>query len=82
MKKVRNRVVVERWHASSSAESHTGSFHTDGSKLYSYGLCIGDTSSDGKKFLKDYTAAGSYGFRSQTTSCHVGLARRYADVVL
>ena len=82
MEKVRNEVVVENWRYGVACQNHTGSLHTDGQKLYSYRLCIGDTAPNGKKFLKDYTANGTYGYQSQTTSCHVGRARRFADVVL
>jgi hypothetical protein len=50
---------------------------TDGKKLYSYALCVGDTDGS-EKVLYDYTAGG-LGFYSQTTSQHVNIARRYAD---
>jgi len=79
--KVRNVVVASYWQHDKPAENHTGSFTTNGIKLWSYGLMIGDTV-DGKKILKDYTAAGTFGFKSQTTSCHVGFARRHADTIL
>ena len=42
---------------------------------FSYKLQIGDTAENGKKFVRDYTAQGSYGFRSMTTSQHVGMLR-------
>tara|TARA_Y100000114_G_scaffold156669_1_gene184697 strand:- start:1673 stop:1924 length:252 start_codon:yes stop_codon:yes gene_type:complete len=69
-----NEEVAERWAMGKPAVSHTGNLRTDGKKIFSYELQIGDTS-DGKKIVRDYTARGSYGFRSQTTSCHVGLLR-------
>ena len=72
MKRVTNDEVAQAWLEGKEAISHTGNFSTDGKKIYSYELQIGDTS-DGKKIVRDYTAKGSYGFRSQTTSCHVGL---------
>lgn len=74
MKRVTNDEVAQAWLEGRPAVSHTGNFHTDGKKIYSYELQIGDTS-DGKKIVREYTAKGSYGFRSQTTSCHVGLLR-------
>tara|TARA_B100000282_G_C31725565_1_gene488231 strand:- start:1324 stop:1584 length:261 start_codon:yes stop_codon:yes gene_type:complete len=74
MKRVSNDEVAQAWLEGREAVSHTGNFSTDGKKIYSYELQIGDTS-DGKKIVRDYTAKGSYGFRSQTTSCHVGLLR-------
>ena len=48
---------------------------SDGKRIYSYGLQIGDTSETDKKIVRDYTKNGSYGFRSMTTSTHVGLLR-------
>ena len=68
-----NGAVASAWAQNKPARSHTGNLYTDGKKIYSYELQIGDTSADGKKIVRDYTARGSYGFRSQTTSCHVGL---------
>lgn len=73
-----NDEVASMWALNKPARSHTGNFYTDGKKIYSYELQIGDTS-DGKKIVRDYTARGSYGFRSQTTSCHVGLLRYIRD---
>ena len=70
-----NDEVAVAWARGEAAVSHTGNLYTDGKKIYSYELQIGDTAEDGKKFVRDYTAKGSYGFRSQTTSCHVGLLK-------
>lgn len=78
---MKNKLVVENWQQSCSASNHRGSLWTDGQKLYSYKLQIGDTTPKGLKVLKDYTAPGVHGFQSQTTSCHVNLAKRVADVV-
>jgi hypothetical protein len=73
---VRNHAVAESWAKNHSAVNHRSTFHTDGTKLYSYNLMIGDTCPDtGVKVVKDYTAGGTYGFSSQTTSCHVGRVR-------
>ena len=55
-----------------------GNLSTDGVSLWSYRLQIGDTMLSGKKVVYDYTAGGLLGFVSQTTSCHVGLAKRVA----
>ena len=54
------------------------SMSTDGEKLYSYGLCIGETI-EGSKVIYNHTAADLYGipsrgFKSMTTSTHVRLA--------
>jgi len=75
MNKVDNYQVTLAWAEDRPATSHTGNLHTDGKKIYSYELQIGDTTEDGKKIVKDYTARGSYGFRSMTTSQHVGKLR-------
>jgi len=80
MSAVRNATVVAAWATGTTARNHRGSLSTDGGKLWSYGLQIGDTI-DGVKVLLDYTANGRWGFQSQTTSCHVGLARRFATHV-
>lgn len=75
VKKMCNDEVAVAWARGEPAISHTGNLSTDGTKIWSYGLQIGDTAEDNKKIVKDYTAKGSYGFRSQTTSCHVGLLK-------
>jgi len=79
--KVRNSAVVECWEKGQPAVNHEGTLHTTGKELYSYALLIGDTTDNGTKVLKDYTARGKHGFQSQTTSCHVGLARLAADLI-
>lgn len=73
-----NRNVARAWAQGSKATSHTGSFSTNGRHLYSYRLLIG-TTIHGRKVVYDYRAPDD--FRSQTTSCHVGLAAQYADDV-
>ena len=81
-RRVRNHLVPEFWAKGKKAANHRHSFSTDGIRLYSYGLMIGDTCPDtGAKVLRDYTAKGKWGFQSQTTSCHVGNARLSADVI-
>ena len=70
---MKNADVVRAWVDGRVASG--GNLMTDGRKLYSYALCIG-TTEDGYKEVRDYTARGAYGFRSQTTSQHVGLAKR------
>ncbi len=71
---MKNEDVVRAWVDGRVASG--GNLMTDGRKLYSYALCIG-TTEDGYKEVRDYTAKGAYGFRSQTTSQHVGLAKRW-----
>ena len=82
MSAARNNAVIECWYDHDSAHNHRGSLRTDGKGLWSYELQIGDTTDDGRKVLKDYRAGQSHGWRSQTTSCHVGLAARVADVIV
>ena len=80
--RVRNEQVVKSWIDGKSAKNHRDSLETDGNKLYSYALLIGDTCEvTKKKILRDYTSPGFWQYHSQTTSCHIGLARRYADIV-
>ena len=80
--RVSNHEVPRQWRNGTAVQSHTGNFWTDGTRLYSYRLCIGDTCPDtGKKILRDYTANGRHPYHSQTTSCHVGRAAPYADIV-
>ncbi len=70
---MRNEQVISAWLGGNVAAS--GNLTTDGVRLYSYNLMIGDRS-DNQVRIWDYTSSGSY--YSQTTSCHVGLALRYA----
>ena len=72
---MRNKQVAQAWAAGKAAG--TAILRTDGRSLYSNGLCIGVTE-DGRKVVRDYTSGGSHGWISQTTSCHVGLAKRFA----
>ena len=76
-----NRGVARAWGRGAAASSHTGNYWTDGKTLFSYRLCIGDTAADGTKVLRDHTASGKHQYHSQTTSCHVGYARVYADII-
>lgn len=83
-----NSEVARMWSESKPAGNYGNksgdeyTFYTDGAKLYSYELLIGDTcAKTGTKILRDYSAKGRWGFRSQTTSCHIGLAAQWADLV-
>ena len=80
--RVTNDTVATKWAEGSAAMNHKGTLHTDGKKIYSYNLQIGDTCEEtGKKVLRDHTARGAWQYYSQTTSCHVGLCRKHADIV-
>ena len=73
-----NQNVIKAWAAGQTGSG--GNLLTDGVKLYSYNLLIG-TGSGATIF--DHTAGGG-SYYSQTTSCHVSLAKRlipYADIV-
>ena len=81
MKRTTTREVGYYWAEGTPAANNGAQFWTDGQKLYSYRLCVGDTSSNGKKILKDYSASGKHGFQSMTTSKHIGYARVHADII-
>jgi hypothetical protein len=77
---MRNDRVVECW--VQGVEAHGGHLYTgEGRYLWSYRQKIGFTTESGQKVVIDYTAAtGEY--ISQTTSCHVNLAKQHADEVI
>ena len=77
MSRMTNQEVCRSWAAGRVASNHTGTLMTDGLRLYSYQLCIGLAANT----VIDYTATGG-GFRSMTTSCHVNLAKQFADDVM
>ena len=70
-----------------SAQNHKGTFHaqfcgeTGGFELYSYNLKIAHRTADGTVVVGDFSAGGGE-YHSQTTSCHVGLAKRIASTVM
>ena len=74
-----NTEVISTWLGSREGRSHTGNLSTDGKKLYSYALVIGDTLA-GEKIALDYTASVGQ-FQSMTTSQHVGMAKRQVAVL-
>ena len=78
---MKNKEISFAWKRNITAKNYNNTFHTDGFDLYSYGLLIGTTSSDGQKILYDYTAATN-NFISRTTTTHVNLAAVYMDVRL
>jgi len=74
-----NAKVIEAWQKGVSARNHKYSLSSVGlpngsSDLYSYDLKIGHRTAGGVMVLADFTAPAD-GFRSQTTSCHVNLAK-------
>ena len=67
--------VAENWHKGIPAKSWTGSLWTDGLCIYSYSLCIGTTTRNGKKIVFSYLASTD-SWVSPSTSKHVGLAKK------
>lgn len=68
-----NNEVAEAWRNDRVANNGRGSFTSSGDKLFSYQLEIGFTL-NGKKYLRNYTAKGGFGYKSMTTSHHVSAA--------
>ena len=78
MNRLRNDLVLDKWRQGKTAISHTGTLSTDGRHLFSYKLKIGHRADSGVCVLGDFTSPGGE-YKSQTTSCHVGKARIFAD---
>lgn len=76
-----NHKVITAWKNGQKAKNGRGTLHTDGRWLYSYKLSIGFRTSNGICVIGNYTSAAG-GFYSQTTSCHVGKARRAVPIEL
>ena len=81
--RVNNDRVIHAWVHGLSARNGRRSLRSvsypDGrAELFSYDLKIGERTRAGATVIADFTA-GADGFRSMTTSCHVGLAKREAD---
>ena len=73
-----NMNVINLWKAGKNARNHRKSLTSFGGNLYSYQLKIGHRHPNGGTIVADFTA-GTGNYRSNTTSCHVNLARRMAD---
>jgi hypothetical protein len=76
-----NRDVISNWKNGIKAVNGRKSLWTDGKWLYSYRLRIGYRTTNGICILGNYTAS-SGDFRSNTTSMHVGRARRVVNTEL
>ena len=74
---MKNIQVINAWNHNQSAHANNGrgALRTDGDRLWSYGLCIGRSDEEGNKIIFDFTAKGGQSV-SNTTSQHVGLAKR------
>ena len=73
--KLNNDGVIKAWKAGKKARNGRASLTTDGVSLHSYHLKIGHRLPSGVTVMGNYTASGKY--KSQTTSCHIGLTRRH-----
>ena len=83
MKRIlKNQQVIEAWQHGQRAANHRGTLkcYSDGT-LYSYALHIGQRTPSGVCIVGDYSAPGG-GFKSVTTSCHVGRAKRVPGVTV
>jgi len=78
MAKSNNTQVIRAWTAGQSASA--GNLSTDGTSLWSYRLKIGHNTGS-SAVAADFTAGGG-SYYSQTTSKHVGYAKRTADVIM
>jgi|TARA_Y100000593_G_C4179262_1_gene271194 hypothetical protein len=78
MAKSNNTQVIRAWTAGQSASA--GNLSTDGTSLWSYRLKIGHNTGS-SAVAADFTAGGG-AYYSQTTSKHVGYAKRAADVIM
>ena len=75
-----NNMVLALWAEGREARNHKNTLKAIDGDLYSYNVKIGSRTEGGQCVVADYTASGR--FLSQTTSCHVGQAKRHADMVM
>jgi len=73
---MKNIQVINAWNRGQAGKA--GALETDGDRLWSYRLCIGRSDENGNKIVFDFTSKGGQSV-SQTTSSHVGLAKRNSD---
>ena len=73
---MKNIQVINAWNRGQAGKA--GALTTDGNRLWSYRLCIGRSDEEGNKVLFDFTAKGGQSV-SNTTSQHVGLAKRNSN---
>jgi len=71
--------VLQAW--SEGRMLSSGNLSTDGQKLYSYHILIGERLPDGRRAVYDFTSSGLGGV-NVTTSRHVNLAKRCADIIV
>lgn len=81
--RLNNDGVIKAWQNGLSARNsrrslRSVSYPNGRAELFSYNLKIGERTKAGAVVVADFTAPAD-GFYSQTTSCHVNLAKREAD---
>jgi hypothetical protein len=76
-----NLNVVRAWKEGKNARNHKNTLMALDGELFSYRLKIGARTDAGVCVLADFMAATG-GFHSMTTSQHVSLAKRAADMVM
>jgi len=76
-----NLNVVRAWREGKNARNHKNTLMTIDGELFSYRLKIGARTNTGVCVLGDFTSPGG-SYHSMTTSCHVNLAKRVADMVM
>jgi hypothetical protein len=74
MSRMKNELVINSWTRGVAASSHNGALRTDGVNLLFVQSQDWLSCKTGATIVGDYTSPGG-GFRSMTTSCHVGKAR-------
>ena len=77
--RLNNDGVIKAWQNGLSARNHkrtltSVSYPNGSAELFSYNLKIAERTAAGAMGIADFTAPAD-GFRSQTTSCHVTLAK-------
>ena len=78
---VTNNMVIALWTEGREARNHKNTLKAINGDLFSYNLKIGRRTEGGQCIVVDKTAKGGC-FHSQTTSCHIGHAKRHADIVM
>jgi len=86
MQRDRNHIVIQKWKNGHAARNGRATLYTEplpngGVDLFSYDLKIGHRTAGGACIVANYTAKTGH-FKSKTTSCHVGLAKRSGEYPL
>jgi len=76
---ITNLNVVQAWIDGRDARNHRGTLTSTDGRLKSYDEVIG-VNMGGTCIIREATARGGQ-YYSQTTSCHVGIARSKANIV-